>query len=47
VSPALPPGDLAIVFGSGLAVVPDGAEVTDEIDYARLGWPAPPLRRLE
>ncbi len=37
---ALPPGDLAVVFGSGLAVVPDGAEVIDEIDYARLGWPA-------
>ena len=33
-------GDLAVVFGSGLAVVPDGAEVVDEIDYARLGWPA-------
>ena len=35
-----PPADLAIVFGSGLAVVPDGAEVLDEIAYADLGWPA-------
>ena len=35
----VPRGDLAIVFGSGLAVVPEGAEVIDEIDYARLGWP--------
>ncbi len=34
-----PQGDLAIVFGSGLAVVPDGAEVIDEIGYAELGWP--------
>ena len=34
-----PPADLAIVFGSGLAVVPDGAEVLDEIAYADLGWP--------
>ena len=36
----LPPGDLAIVSGSGLALVPEGAEVTDQIDYADLGWPA-------
>ena len=36
----LPRGDLAIVFGSGLALVPAGAEVIDEIDYADLGWPA-------
>ncbi len=36
----LPPGDLAIVSGSGLALVPEGAEVIDEIDYADLGWPA-------
>lgn len=35
----VPRGDLAIVFGSGLAVVPEGAEVIDRIDYARLGWP--------
>ena len=26
---ALPPGDMAVIFGSGLAVVPDGAEVID------------------
>ncbi len=37
---ALPPGDMAVIFGSGLAVVPDGAEVIDEIEYAQLGWPA-------
>jgi purine-nucleoside phosphorylase len=35
-----PQGDLAIIFGSGLAVVPDGAEVVGEIDYADLAWPA-------
>ena len=36
----LPRGDLAIIFGSGLSVVPDGAEVEDEISYEELGWPA-------
>lgn len=36
----LPHGDLAVIFGSGLAVVPEGAEVIDEIDYADLHWPA-------
>ena len=36
----VPQADLAVVFGSGLAVVPDGAEVLKEIDYAALGWPA-------
>jgi purine-nucleoside phosphorylase len=40
VTARLPHGDLAIIFGSGLAVVPDGAEVIDEIDYGELGWPA-------
>lgn len=36
----LPYGDVAIVFGSGLAVVPDGAQVIEEIGYADLSWPA-------
>ena len=36
----VPQADLAVVFGSGLALVPDGAEVLKEIDYAALGWPA-------
>jgi purine-nucleoside phosphorylase len=36
---ALPPLDLAVVFGSGLAVVPDGLEVEAELDYGELGWP--------
>ncbi len=40
VTARLPHGDLAVVFGSGLALVPEGAEVIDEIDYADLGWPA-------
>lgn len=31
--------DAAVVFGSGLAVLPDGAEVEEELDYAALGWP--------
>ena len=35
-----PPAELAVVFGSGLALVPEGAEVLDEIDYRDLGWPA-------
>jgi purine-nucleoside phosphorylase len=35
-----PPAELAIVFGSGLALVPERAEVLDEIDYRDLGWPA-------
>ena len=34
-----PPADLAVVFGSGLALVPDGAEVLDDIGYDELGWP--------
>jgi len=36
----LPRADLAIVFGSGLSVMPEGAELLEEIDYAQLGWPA-------
>jgi len=32
VNAALPPGDMAVIFGSGLAVVPDGAVVIDEIE---------------
>jgi purine-nucleoside phosphorylase len=36
----LPRGDAAIVFGSGLALLPEGAEVLDEIDYTELRWPA-------
>ncbi len=36
----LPRADLAVVSGSGLAVVPAGAEVVDELDYGALGWPA-------
>jgi purine-nucleoside phosphorylase len=32
--------DAAVVFGSGLAVVPDGARVEWEAAYAELGWPA-------
>jgi purine-nucleoside phosphorylase len=36
----VPQADLAIVFGSGLALVPYGAEVLDEIGYAALGWPS-------
>ena len=31
--------DAAIVFGSGLAVVPAGAEVVTRVRYADLGWP--------
>ena len=38
-STRLPQSDLAIVSGSGLAVVPTGAEVVDEIGYRDLGWP--------
>jgi purine-nucleoside phosphorylase len=34
-----PPAELAVVFGSGLALVPEGAELLDEIDYRDLGWP--------
>jgi len=30
---------VAIVFGSGLAVVPDGLVVEQQIPYAELGWP--------
>ena len=29
----------AIVFGSGLSVIPEGATVQDEVSYAELGWP--------
>jgi len=39
VSPRPPAAELAVVFGSGLALVPEGAEVLDEIDYRDLGWP--------
>jgi len=33
--------DVAVVFGSGLAVVPDGALVERQYTLADLGWPAP------
>ena len=36
----MPQADLAIVFGSGLSVMPQGAELLEEIGYVRLGWPA-------
>jgi len=36
----VPPGDVAVVFGSGLSVVPDGAAVEEEVSYEELGWPA-------
>lgn len=36
---ALPRLDAAVVFGSGLAVVPDGVEIEAELGYAELGWP--------
>jgi len=36
---AVPPAEAAVVFGSGLAVVPDGLSVTDRILYGELGWP--------
>jgi len=36
----LPRADAAVVFGSGLTVVPDGYEVVDEIGYDELRWPA-------
>ena len=36
----LPRADLGVVSGSGLAVVPAGAEVVDELGYDELGWPA-------
>ena len=39
-SALLPRSDLAIVSGSGLAVVPVDAEVVGEVDYRDLGWPA-------
>ena len=35
----VPVGDLAVVFGSGLSVVPDGVAVVDELGYEELGWP--------
>lgn len=31
--------DAAVVFGSGLAVLPSGAELVEELAYADLGWP--------
>jgi len=31
--------DLGIVFGSGLAMLPGGAAVVRELEYAELGWP--------
>jgi purine-nucleoside phosphorylase len=31
----------AIIFGSGLAVVPQGAEIVGRLSYADLGWPVP------
>jgi purine-nucleoside phosphorylase len=34
-------GHTAVVFGSGLAVLPEGAVVEGEHDYASLGWPRP------
>ena len=39
-SARLPQADLAVVFGSGLSVMPEGAELLEEIGYGRLGWPA-------
>jgi purine nucleoside phosphorylase len=36
---AVPPAARAVVFGSGLAVVPLGLAVTGEMDYEALGWP--------
>jgi purine-nucleoside phosphorylase len=35
----LPSASAAVVFGSGLAAVPDGLDVTMELPYAGLGWP--------
>jgi purine nucleoside phosphorylase len=35
----LPSASAAVVFGSGLAAVPDGLDVTVELPYAELGWP--------
>lgn len=37
--PRLPAAEAAIISGSGLAVVPAGLTVEDEIPYAELGWP--------
>lgn len=34
----LPPADVAVIFGSGLAVVPEGLTVGREMSYAELGW---------
>ena len=36
----LPRADLAVVSGSGLAIVPADAELVEVFDYAALGWPA-------
>jgi len=35
----VPAASAAVVFGSGLAVEPDGLAVEREIPYTRLGWP--------
>lgn len=35
----VPAASAAVVFGSGLALVPDGLAVAREIPYAELGWP--------
>lgn len=32
--------DVAVVFGSGLAVLPQGVDVIDELPYEALDWPA-------
>jgi len=39
VTAVVPAADTAIVFGSGLAVVPDGMSVDRRVSYAALGWP--------
>jgi purine-nucleoside phosphorylase len=31
--------DAAVIFGSGLAALPDGSTVDDEVLYSDLGWP--------
>jgi len=33
--------DVAVVFGSGLAAIPDGALIERQIPLAAFGWPAP------
>lgn len=37
----LPPVDVGVILGSGLAVLPAGLAVESEHDYASLGWPVP------